>query len=150
MWYIIVAAVFVLGFMLYPLVREKDYLLSITLGLLVSIILVLLGFNLIIPATSGLLQNYSKGECSGYITKIAREGIVWKTYEGEMQIATAQIFEFSISDWEVLGVVAKFSGTGERVKVSYNRWLIMPFRVGASGYTITDIEKVEGEGKREE
>ena len=56
----------------------------------------------LIPATGGMLSGYSEGIREGYITKFSEKGIIWKTYEAQIQIGTGELaalqapFAFSI------------------------------------------------------
>lgn len=99
-----------------------------------------IGFGL-----EGLYPGYSTGVRHGYITKISRKGVIFKTYEGEMQIGTGQQaalqepFEFSVKSENVRQKIATLVGSGQRVQVQYRQWLVMPWTVGETGYEIVDV-----------
>lgn len=95
--------------------------------------------------TTGLQPGYSEGERSGYINKLSVKGIIWKTHEGELQLGAGEAaslqppFAFSVVDPDVLASVKAAQASGARVSVTYRQWLVMPFRVGESGYEVTQL-----------
>lgn len=97
--------------------------------------------------TGGLFPNYSEGDRLGYITKASRKGIIWTTNEVEMQIGTGEMaalqspHPLSIPDDELFEQVV--SRIGDKCKVHYEQWLIMPFWVGKSGYEVKRIEWID-------
>lgn len=111
-----------------------------TLGLLAGLLL----FMPICGCTGGLLPGYSEGDRVGYITKASRKGIVWTTNEVEMQIGTGQMAALqepqpmSIPDAALFQEAVK--RVGDKAKVHYEQWLIMPFWIGKSGYEVKRIE----------
>lgn len=147
MWYIVVCSLIVLGIIVFGIIGEGGYYKEgiIMIALIMAIIFSGLAFP-ILGATTGFMQGYSVGEREGYITKLSIKGVFWKTYEGEMQIGTGEMaalqqpFPFSIVDKGVLTAAEK--NLGKKVRVKYEQWLIMPYRIGGSGYEITEIKGV--------
>lgn len=97
--------------------------------------------------TTGLMPGYSEGERIGYVTKLTSKGVIWKTWEGEMQMGTGELaalqepFHFSVIGSELWFELRH--SQGKRVRLEYRRWLVMPYHVGSSGYQILDIEILE-------
>ena len=146
MWYIIVSFIVVIGVAVFIYIRE-----GLEVSLLIAFFIVALFFILsfsIYGITTGLGQQYSIGKRTGFITKLSHKGVIWKTYEGEMQIGTGDIsslqtpVQFSIVDKEILAIVEK--SLGKKVTIHYEEWLIMPYRIGNSGYEVVNIEKEGG------
>lgn len=108
--------------------------------LVVLCFIAFIGFGL-----EGLYSGYSTGVRHGYITKLSRKGVIFRTYEGEMQIGTGQQaalqepFAFSVKSEKVSEKIAKLVGSGQRVQLQYRQWLVMPWTVGESGYEIVDV-----------
>jgi hypothetical protein len=101
----------------------------------------------LIASTGGLYDGYSEGYREGFVTKISHKGLIWKTWEGQMQVGVGELaalqepFKFSMRDTEVIKLVQSLAGD-QRVKLHYTEWLIMPFKIGDSGYEIVKVEKI--------
>lgn len=99
-------------------------------------------------ATSGLFPDYGKGERVGYIVKTSTKGIIWKTNEIQMQTGTGNIasvegtYAFSVSSESIFKEIEGLGGESIKVRVKYNQWLIMPYRLGETNRNITSIEKM--------
>lgn len=101
----------------------------------------------IIPLTGGLMRGYSEGVREGYVTKISEKGIIWKTYEAQIQVGTGEMaalqspFEFSIpkDNKELYQTVQK--NLGKKVNIEYIGWLSMPYWVGSSNVELTKIKE---------
>ncbi|MEM5810464.1 MAG: hypothetical protein QXP66_01015 [Candidatus Aenigmatarchaeota archaeon] len=99
----------------------------------------------------GIAPEYSTGERVGYITKLARKGLIWKTYEGEMQIgqgrqiAIQKPFEFCIdkNDDKLIDQIAQYQVKGKKIKVKYNQFWLNPITKCGSNYIITRAEIIE-------
>src|SRR5262245_35288063 len=98
---------------------------------------------------------YSEGERVGVIVKFSNKGLIWKSWEGEMQLGGARIggdgvlpnlWEFSLRRGEEADLVKKISAaqeSGKRVKVRYRQALWgMPWRGGTS-YYVESLEVLE-------
>lgn len=98
----------------------------------------------IIYLGSGLMPGYSSGDRMGFITKASTKGIFFVTNEVEMQMGTGQqsaIQEphpFSVPDRKLFDEIQ--SHLGEKCKVQYRQWLVMPVRVGESNYEVVAVE----------
>jgi hypothetical protein len=117
-----------------------------TVWILLGALLLLFGIP-ILRLSTGLLPNYSVGEREGYLTKLSHKGVIWKTWEAEMQIGTGNMsalqtpFQFSVED--KLAIETKLL-LGQRVRVHYTEFMLMPYRYGETNYlltAVTDIEK---------
>jgi hypothetical protein len=91
-----------------------------------------------VKATTGLLADYAVGERTGYLTKISRKGVIWKTWEAQIQVGTGDLaalqqpFEFSIVDEDLVRRLRE--KLGSRITLTYSQWVLMPYRHGESGY----------------
>lgn len=90
-------------------------------------------FSLLAVAAALSLQscseNYSNGKRVGFITKFSQKGLVYKSWEGELNMTqtgmnTSNAFEFSIdNDNEPAGLVARLDSAlqyGYKVEVTYH------------------------------
>jgi hypothetical protein len=100
---------------------------------------------IIIYLTTGLYPNYSEGERIGYIVKFSRKGLLFKTYDGELQLTTGDVavaqssFEFNVVDKDIILKFKTAMNTRKLVKVSYTEYLIPYAKIGSSGYVVTSI-----------
>lgn len=96
---------------------------------------------------------YSEGVRAGTVIKLSRKGVMFKTWEGQLNIRSfgavnssnslSETFNFSIeSDQEeIIKVLEEVSLSGERVNLHYiERYRALPWR-GSTRYFITKIER---------
>jgi hypothetical protein len=93
--------------------------LKVTLGVVLSLVLVVAGWTLIT-----LNYTYSEGERAGYIQKISRKGWLCKTWEGELAMASLPgqlpiIFPFTVRDDAVAQEIERLAG--QRVALAYEQ-----------------------------
>lgn len=84
----------------------------------------------------------------GYVVDFKRQGVLFKTWEGQMLVQSALIdstrpysrdFVFSVDNDEVAHKLAAAKGTGREVTVSYKRyWGVLPWR-GATSTIVTSV-----------
>lgn len=86
---------------------------------------------------------YSEGYKAGELTKITHEGVIFKTWEGEISqgVAEAQRFWFSV-EGDRLEVIDDLKNMqGQQVKLSYKkRYGTFPW-LGKTLYFVTKVEK---------
>lgn len=89
------------------------------------------------------MPNYSEGQRSGQLIKMAKKGIYWHSYEGELVLNDFKIgadgsnlFSFSALDPAVQEQADKLMG--KRVTVKYHQYLMGPIQQSTS-YTVTEI-----------
>lgn len=101
---------------------------------------------------SGCTENYSNGERVGFITKLTKKGILWESYEVEMNVSqtgmtsNATEFDFSIdndqNETESLRLKLDSAATlGWKVRVKYHQVFgknLFQNR-GHSDYFVTDV-----------
>ncbi len=94
-----------------------------------------------------LTWSYSSGERAGYVQKLSKKGWIFKTWEGELALATVpgvmpEKFYFSVRE----DVVAeKINRTmGKRVALSYEQHVGLPVDwFGETEYFVTGVKPVE-------
>ncbi len=91
---------------------------------------------------------YSEGTRSGNLIKVSTKGVVFKSFEGELNLGGVRMLEglegniwsFTILNDDVAQGVKEFEG--KRVKVYYKeRYKTMPWS-GDTNYIVTDIEEL--------
>lgn len=115
-------------------------------------LLLLLAF-LLVPVVnsgcSGCGSGYSEGERSGYVVKLSKKGIVFKSFEGELRLAGGGLggvgtdptgWQFSVSDPKVADQVQEVATSGERVTLVYRQWLVSPTGVDTD-YDIVAVKR---------
>lgn len=78
-------------------------------------------------------RGYSEGSRTGVLYKLSHKGIVWKSWEGELNLgglrsteqgAVANIWKFSVVDPAVAESANKLEG--KNVRVQYVQWMVNP------------------------
>lgn len=94
--------------------------------------------------TSGAMPEYSRGQRIGYVTKVSHKGVIWKTWEIEVQMGAGEQAALQAPHRFSGGMIDTFdlkSYMGKRVVVDYREWLVLPYSIGSSGYEILDIKE---------
>ena len=96
---------------------------------------------------------YDDGVRAGTILRISKRGVLFKTYEGQIDIGTfgglknvnpiAQTFDFSVEDEQVVKDLQTVALTGERVNLHYvKRYVGFPWR-GDTRYFAIKVERIK-------
>jgi len=96
---------------------------------------------------------YDDGVRAGTILRISKRGVLFKTYEGQIDIGTfgglknvnpiAQTFDFSVEDEQVVRDLQTVALTGERVNLHYiKRYVGFPWR-GDTRYFAIKVERIK-------
>lgn len=115
---------------------------------LVLLLLVVAGFGIFVWASG---WTYSEGTRAGDLIKISRKGVVFKTYEGQLNLGGFQsdandglsgnIWNFSVTKDEVYTKLQQYEG--KRVKLHYKqRYRSFPWQ-GKTEYFIDDVTPVQ-------
>ncbi|MFA9214349.1 MAG: 6-phosphogluconate dehydrogenase [Candidatus Methylacidiphilales bacterium] len=96
---------------------------------------------------------YESGLMAGKVLRISQKGVLFKTYEGKLNLETfgalkgtspiAESFDFSVesSDTAVINQLQQVSLSGERVNLYFiKRYMTFPWR-GESKYFVTKVER---------
>lgn len=100
--------------------------------------------------------NFSEGKRAGKLIKMSKKGIVFKTYEGQLNTGgfsegdgdiTSSIWHFSVksSNDEVLQAIDKAIDGGYRVKLYYEEKYMKVFFLGDTKYFVSKVERVREE-----
>lgn len=97
---------------------------------------------------------YDEGVRAGTVLRISKKGMIFKTYEGQLNVQTfgsfkgqnpiMEAFDFSVltDDEEVISELQDVALSGERVNLHYvARYAAFPWR-GDTKYFITKVERV--------
>ncbi len=94
-----------------------------------------------------LTWSYSSGERAGYVQKLSKKGWIFKTWEGELALATVpgvmpEKFYFSVRED---AIAEKINQTmGKRVALSYEQHVGLPVDwFGETEYFVTRVKPVE-------
>jgi len=128
-----------------PPVRKKRHTGR---NILIVILILLIGF--LAFAYFGI---YDEGVRAGNVVRVSKKGVVFKTYEGQLNLQSfgaikgnspfIETFDFSIekNKPEIITELEAVALTGERVNLHYiKRYLKFPWR-GETKYFITDVER---------
>lgn len=98
---------------------------------------------------------YESGVMAGKVLRITEKGVVFKTYEGKLNLETfgalkgvspiAESFDFSVekTDTEVIETLQKVALSGERVNLHFKkRYIKVPWR-GETKYFAIRVERAD-------
>ena len=99
---------------------------------------------------------YESGVMAGKVIRISEKGILFKTYEGKLNLETfgalkgtspiAESFDFSVekSETEIVTTLQEVALSGERVNLHFKkRYMQFPWR-GETKVFVTKIERIKG------
>lgn len=121
-----------------------------TFGIILAIIVIVL----LAISTFFYFGVYDEGIRAGTVVRISKKGVVFKTYEGQLNLQSfgalknaspfIETFDFSVekSRPEVVRELEAVALSGERVNLHYiKRYMKFPWR-GETKYYITSVERV--------
>lgn len=125
--------------------KVVNWVKRVTIGLLVVLVL---GGGAYLWISS---WTYSEGSRAGYLVKISKKGVVFKTYEGQLNLGGFQadqqsgivgnIWAFSVLEDEVYSELQNFEG--KQVKLFYKqRYKAMPWQ-GKTSYFVYKVDPVQ-------
>lgn len=126
----------------------EDSVTTMIFGFGSALFMALIAFGCVIPLTGGLYEKYGIVRQTGYITNLSFRGVVYKTYEGELQKgvgeqATAEEnFKFSATDPKVVTELQYYLGSKRRVQLECKQWFCMPFKNGDTDREVIKISEV--------
>jgi hypothetical protein len=116
---------------------------------IVLVVLALIVFSFFYWAT------YENGIMAGKVLRITEKGVIFKTYEGKLNLETfgalkgtspiAESFDFSVesSSKDVIQALQEVALSGERVNLHFKkRYAQFPWR-GETRYFITQVERIK-------
>lgn len=105
---------------------------------------------------------YSEGVRAGTVIKLSKKGVMFKTWEGQLNIRSfgaissnnqlSEVFEFSIQadETQTIKLLQEVSLSGERINLHYiERYRILPWR-GSTKYFVTKVERTPSANKPQE
>ena len=103
---------------------------------------------------------YSEGTRAGQVIKVSKKGVVFKTWEGQLNMQSfgaiksnntmAEVFDFSITkgDTSIYNLLENVSLTGERVNLHYKeKFAKLPWN-GDSKFFVIKIDRLPKEDKK--
>ena len=119
-------------------------IVAVSLGALVAIA---------IQCCGGLNIEYSEGSRSGVIQKLSKKGVIWKTWEGELnlgyndsrsdsdgrQTIVPAVFLFSCSDDDTAKSLREAEQAGKRITIDYKQYLLRGWDKGSTSYDATKV-----------
>jgi hypothetical protein len=122
---------------------DEDRIVHIGIG---TVIILLCAFGL--SKCTGCMPNYSQGERTGVVVKISNKGVMFRSWEGQMNLGAAAIggdgmmvptvFQFSTLDPKIADQLSAAAQHGSRVTLKYRQWLIPPIQIDTS-YVIEEV-----------
>jgi hypothetical protein len=108
---------------------------------------------LCIKCVGGLNIEFSEGSRSGVIQKLSKKGMIWKTWEGELNLGYTEastdsnghqnirpaIFHFSVSsDW-MAEKLKEAEIDGKRVTLDYKQYFLRGWDKGGTSYDVHGV-----------
>lgn len=103
-----------------------------------------------------LFGSFSNGTRAGVVIKMSKKGVIFKTYEGELNTGgfadsdgqlTSSIWAFSVVDDQVVRDLSDAELSGQRVKLHYNEKFYKLFFRGDTKYFVNKVEPYSGQLK---
>jgi hypothetical protein len=104
-----------------------------------------------IAKVTGIPIQYSDGDRTGVVVKLSKKGIIWKTWEGQMNlgamstdgngIAVPSVWQFSVADDAVLKQINEAAISGKRITLHYEQPILLPYSKGSSQYLVTSAKQ---------
>ena len=92
---------------------------------------------------------YSSGERSGFLQKLSQKGWVCKTWEGELAMvnmpgAMSQMFNFSVRNDSIAGVINEAMVQNHRVVLTYKQHVGVPTSCfGETQYFVSGVKVIQ-------
>lgn len=98
---------------------------------------------------------YENGLMAGKVLRISEKGVLFKTYEGKLNLETfgalkgtspiAESFDFSVegSEKDVINALQEVALSGERVNLHFKKRYAIFFWRGETRYFITQVERLK-------
>lgn len=116
---------------------------------IVAIVLTLICSVLGASKLTGVRYHYSDGERAGVVYKISKKGFIFKTWEGELNVAGVGTdasgvviparWQFSVVNDGVAKQLQEAANNGKRVVLKYDEYWNQPLWKGDTGYEITSV-----------
>lgn len=124
-------------------------ILKIILVILLFIFILVTGI-IFLRITTGIPIEYSTGERTGIVYKISHSGILWKTYDGEMNLGgisknkdnvSVNTWAFSVKDPALVTKITTACEQGEIITIQYKEPYLMTYRNGKTKCLVTGIKE---------
>lgn len=114
----------------------------------------LLLIGLVSLSLIGCTENYSNGERIGFVTKFSERGLIWKSWEGELNLTqtgmnTSSTFQFSIdndnANEDHIKLLDSAATHGWKVKIRYHETAFKNWfrNRGETDYFVSNIEVLD-------
>ena len=108
-----------------------------------------------VKCMGGLNIEFSDGSRSGVVQKISKKGLIWKTWEGELNLGYTSakpdgnggttiapaVFHFSCSSDAVATEIQAAERSGKRATLSYKQYMVRGYRYGDTSYDVISVSQ---------
>lgn len=97
----------------------------------------------------GCTVPYSEGQRTGNVVKFSLKGIIWKTWEGELQLGGAAAispennFQFTVEEMAMVNEIREALHANKTVTLHYEQYFITPPWKGETNYFIKGVASSE-------
>lgn len=110
-------------------------------------------------ACGGLNLPYSEGTRSGVVQKISKKGLIWSTWDGELNLGynrsvstdagsqiVPAIWQFSVSSDMIAERIQEAERSGQRVTLGYRQFFLHGWDKGATSYDVNTVQTFDKKG----
>ncbi len=130
--------------------NARSIIPEIFVGCVIALV-ILLGFGGCVHVVMhGVYADFSTGQRTGLAYKISHKGLIYKSYEGTLNLGgmvpggengalVLNLWNFSVVDPEVARQIEEAAAAGKHVTLHYKQWLVKPVSVD-TGYVVDSVE----------
>lgn len=129
---------------------DKDTKIAFGLIILSAAVMIVPPASYSVARITGCQANYSDGERIGTVVKLSHKGMVFKSWEGTLQMQgyrstqdknspITNQWDFNVRDEDVMHQIEDAMNSGACVRLRYRQWLIEPY-TQESDYTVIGVE----------
>lgn len=125
--------------------KKKFKLFDIITITMLSIAVIILIAMILCKSFGFVNKEVSEGSEQGIVYKLVEDGIIWKTYEGELSldVSSDNSFSFSVTDQKVFDKINELTKQDKKIKLTYKKYLLRGYEYGSTNYDVVDVEIVE-------
>ncbi len=113
---------------------------------------IIIGILIVLVFTFFYFANYSTGTRAGIVMKVSKKGVLFKTYEGMLDVGTINDpWNFSVdpSRGAIIDELNEVQASGERVQLHYQEKFAKFFWRGDTKYFVTKVDRIKKPNQRE-
>jgi len=121
---------------------------TIMIGIICIILFWILLGLLIFPMGRGLHKDYGIVNQTGLLTNLSKQGVIWETFEGELQkgvndqSTVSKPFMFSTTNEKIIKQLQSYLGSNKTIQLTCQQWYCMPYSRGNTDVEVISIKPI--------